>query len=321
MPYLLNAQEQLVQQKKTIEKKEDPLTIEQELLKLIANSYDIPEIEYIPKPPPVYWEKTILTKLNFSQIALANWADGGDGSLALNTFVDMSANYSRGSIFWENKLQLGYGFVQLIKDIYKKTDDKIILDSKWGYKAIDKLFMSAIFNFKTQFSNGFKYSTNEEDPHILESSFMAPGNITLGLGADYKPFDFLSINLAPLTGNLIIVGDKELREKYGNKIGQPMKIEIGAQLKIDFSKKFRENWLIQTSLTLFSDFIDQPQNLNVNWDMLIDFRFSNYLSMNLRTNLIYDENILIADDAGKKSARVQFKEAFAVGLSYTFGSK
>ena len=208
------------------------------ILRSIAGSYEIPEIEYVPKPPPKYWSNGILTQVNFSQVALANWADGGGNSVALSAYLDMKANYAKGAMFWENRLQLGYGFVQAIDDIYKKSDDKIILDSKWGYKAIEKLFLSAIFNFKTQFTPGFKYPSQKGDPYILQSVFMSPGNITLGLGADYKPFSSLSINFAPLTGNLVIVENESLRTKYGNDENEAVRVELGAQLKADFVKKF-----------------------------------------------------------------------------------
>lgn len=296
-----------------------PETAAAGIFRSIAGAYEIPEIEYVPKPPPQYWSKGILSQFNFTQISLANWADGGGGSLALNAYFDIKANYAKDNIFWENRLQLGYGFIQALNDIYKKSDDKIIFDSKFGYKAVEKLFISSIFNFKTQFTPGFKYPAKEGEPYVLQSTFLAPANITIGLGADYKPFTSLSINFAPATGNFVIVENKSLRTKYGNKEDQAIRVELGAQFKADYVKKFGDKFGLQSSLTLFSDFLDSPQNIRVNWDMVADWKLTRYITLNLRTNLIYDDKILIEGKDGSKKPQVQFRETFGVGLSYTFG--
>ena len=293
-----------------------------EKMRAMSKTEAVPVIEYVPVPPPKYWSLGILTQLHFTQVSLTNWSEGGDGSIALSAYVDLKANYKNksGSMFWNNRLQMGYGFVQNFGDVYKKSDDKIILDSKWGYKAVDKLFMSAIFNFKTQFTPGFKYPDVKGDPFILESVFMSPGNVTLGLGIDYKPFTPLAINFAPLTGNLVVVENAALREKYGNRPDQPVRVELGAQLKVDYAQSFFKDRLgIQSNLTLFSNFLDSPQNIRVNWDLVLDIKVTKFLSVNLRTNMIYDDKIMIETKDGHKGPRLQFKEALGVGLSYTFG--
>ena len=139
-----------------------------EKMRALSKTESVPVIEYVPVPPPKYWSLGILTQLHFTQVSLTNWSEGGDGSIALSAYVDLKANYKNksGSMFWNNRLQMGYGFVQNFGDVYKKSDDKIILDSKWGYKAVDKLFMSAIFNFKTQFTPGFKYPERSEERRV-----------------------------------------------------------------------------------------------------------------------------------------------------------
>lgn len=291
-----------------------------ENLRTYVSGFSIPEIQYKPKPPVKYWKSGVLTQMNISQLSLTNWADGGTGSIAMSAYVDARANYKRKKIIWENRLQLGYGFVQNFDDIYKKADDRIVVDSKWGYEAISKLYMSAVFNFKTQFSKGYKYPTDGTPP-VLESQFMAPGNMSLGLGIDYKPFEPLSLNFSPFTGNLVVVERRDLREKYGNAIDQAVRAEFGLQFKINYSQVFFDGRVgILSTLTLFSNFLDSPENIKVNWDLTLDVKVTKFMSVNLRTNLIYDDKIMIADSDGSYGPRVQFKEALSVGLSYSFGS-
>ncbi len=277
-------------------------------------------------PKPQYWTKSLTTQIGFSQLSLTNWATGGYGSISLNTFAGANANYKREKLIWDNQLQVGYGFIQSFEDGYKKSDDRLILDSKVGYKAVETLYISALFNLRTQFAQGHEKGN-------LVSDFFTPAYVSLGFGLDYKPFRNFSINISPLTGKTVMVKNPELRAKYGNREDQFCRFELGAQIKVD-GKIDVENFKVVSSLTLFSDYLNKPQNVKVFWDVNADAKITRFFSVTLRTNLIYDDAIkfldkkdkqgnLILDDNGKpiKVPGVQFKELFSIGLSYTFGNK
>ena len=279
---------------------------------------------------PSYWTKGILTQIGFSQLSLTNWAAGGSGSIALNAFIDSYADYSKNKIIWFNELQLGYGFIESFDDTgFKKSDDRIIFDSKWGYKATEKLYFSSVFNLRTQFAEGY---TKDK----LTSDFFAPANASLGFGIDYQPAKNIAINFAPLTGKVVMVKIPELRPTYGFKeaeLDHFSRFELGAQLKFD-AKLAVKDFTVGSHLTLFSDYLDKPWDIKVNWDVNADAKISKFFSVSLRTSLIYDSRILCAvkrdrrthnpvldPDTGKEIpvAGVQFKELFSVGFSYTFG--
>ena len=296
----------------------------QELCRIIGSQFAVPEINYEPVTPPKFWTNGMLTELGFSQVSLTNWAAGGSGSVALNSYVNAHANYAKGSMFWDNRIQLSYGFIQSYEEGYKKSSDKIVLDSKWGYRAINKFYFSANFNFRSQFSPGF-------DGNGKVSKFLAPAYTSLGLGIDYKPGNGkdISINLAPFTGNLVIVTDPLLREKYGNAPNKATRWELGAQLKATLSKEIIKNLKVNSYLTLFSDYLNKPKNMQVNWDLQLSYKLNKYMQAGIRTNLIYDDNILFATDRtfinaeGKEEVimqpRVQLQEVFSLNFAYTFG--
>lgn len=290
----------------------------QELCRIIGSQFAVPTINYEPVTPPKFWTKGILTQMGFSQVSLTNWAAGGSGSIALNSDVNAHANYAKGNMFWDNRAQFAYGFIQSFDDGYRKSDDRIVLDSKWGYKAVNKFYFSANFNFRSQFSPGFEYSA---DASKKVSQFLAPAYLSLGLGIDFKPGNGkeFSLNFAPFTGNLVIVTDSLLRAKYGNKPDEAARWALGAQLKATLNKDVFKNCKVMSTLTLFSDYLDKPQNVQVNWDFQITYKLNKYLQTGLRTNLIYDDNILITDKDGHAAPRVQFKEVFSVNFAYTFG--
>lgn len=271
-----------------------------------------------PPKKPTFWTNSLLSQVNFSQTSLTNWAAGGNSSVSLGGYIDAKANYAKNDIIFQNRFQAGYGFVKTIGDILKKTDDRLFFDSKFGYKATDKLYISASFGVKTQIAKGYKYTAKDT---TLVSQFAAPLNSTLALGMDYNPLPWLSVTFAPLTGGIVVVSVPELRENYGNKPDEKVRMEFGTQLKVKMDKEVFKNVKVDTELILFSDYLNKPQNIQVYWDLSISMQINKFMNANIRTNLIYDDNIKIADKYGNKAPRVQFREILSIGFSYTLSNK
>lgn len=269
--------------------------------------------------PKAEWNRGITTTIGFSQLSLMQWAAGGVGQLTLNTYVDAYANLTKGKVIWGNEIQAGYGFIHSFdKDYLLKSDDRLIVDSKFGYKAAEKLYLSSVFNFRTQFADGWDAKHEE-----IISDFLAPAYMSLGFGIDYTPAKNVAINFAPLTGKLTIVRPEELRVRYGNAEDQLARFELGAQLRID-AKLEVENFKVGTALILFSDYLNKPQNIKVNWDVNAEAKITKYFSVTLRTNLIYDDNVLVPKYYKNSTEMyqgkgIQFKELFSVGFTYTLG--
>lgn len=94
---------------------------------------------------------------------------------------------------------------------------------------------------------------------------------------------------------------------------------MGAIVKSEFKTELMKNVNLATTLSLFSNYFNNPQNIDVNWDITVNMKINDYLSANLLTNLVYDHDILIPlDDEGNTGRRVQLKQLFGVGLSYKF---
>ena len=59
-----------------------------------------------PVVKPQYWSTDLKTQINVGQTSLTNWAAGGDNTLSLAAFIDGNANWKKGEMFWNNRLQL-----------------------------------------------------------------------------------------------------------------------------------------------------------------------------------------------------------------------
>lgn len=293
------------------------MSVGHELCTVIASKFKVPQLTP-PPPKPSNWKRGALLDMGLTQTSFTNWAAGGNPSLAMNGAVNMYANYAVKTLFWESRLQVAYGFIQQFGAQNKKSDDKFILDSKFGYKAWgDKFYFSTLFNFKSQLVNGYNYTS--DTTRVLVSGPFSPAYASLGVGIDYRPLKKLAINFSPLTGSMTVVNKRTLRTRYGNLVDQKIKLKLGAQFKLDYSAKLFKRIDLITSATFFSDFLDDPQNLMVNWDMTLTSKLNKFFSTNIKTNLIYDDDILIEDSKGVAAPRIQFKEIFTFGFSYTFG--
>jgi hypothetical protein len=260
------------------------------------------------------WTTGFKAAVTFNQVALTNWAAGGENSLGGNSMFNLFANLKKGKTTWDNSLDLAYGLVKTGDDNARKSDDKIDFVSKYGHNVINKnLFLSANLSFKTQFANGYNYPNDS----VIISKFMAPGYVMLGLGIDYKPFPYLSISLLPLTGRLIIVSDTALSLTYGLDRGETVKPEFGAAFKVTFEKDLFTNVSLKSKLDLFSNYLDRPQNIDVNFEALLVLKVNKLISTYVGIQTIYDHDILIMDKEGKTGPRTQFKQTFGIGLTYS----
>lgn len=273
------------------------------------------------------WKTGAVIGANLSQTSLTNWSAGGQNSLAINGLFSVFANYKKDKTAWDNSLDVGYGLLkQGAKTDFMKTDDRFDLLSKYGRQAGKSFYYAALLNFKTQMTVGRDYAKDS----AKISNLLAPAYLLTAIGMDYKPNSYFSAFLAPLTGKLTIVNDKDLSAigAFGVVPGEILKGEFGGYLRAAFSKSDFKNELLKnlsftSKVDLFSNYLNDPQNIDVNWENIIVFKVNKYITVNLNTHLIYDADILFdTDNSGVIDAAdhslVQFKEIFGVGFMYKF---
>ncbi|MCF8228850.1 MAG: DUF3078 domain-containing protein [Bacteroidales bacterium] len=263
------------------------------------------------------WKFAGETSINFSQVSLINWSAGGESSISGNGFFNIAAIYKKNKSVWENKLELAYGMMKQGEEDVRKTNDKLFISTSYGYKAAKNWYYNAYLSFKTQFADGFDYSN---DTSVFISTFMSPAYLLGAIGMDYKPNDFFSLGLLPISGRLTIVNDDSLSAKgaFGVDSGDKTRLEFGGTVNLNFKKEIMKNVEFATALQLFSNYLDHPQNIDVNWEVFINMKINEFLAANINTNLIYDDDINITDKDGNVGPRTQFKEVFGIGLTYKF---
>ena len=258
--------------------------------------------------PKQGWTKGGNFSILLNQSSFKNWVAGGDNAFAGNLTINYDANLLKGDWTWDNKFIVAYGMANSESKGTVKTDDRFEINSLAGKKAKGNWYYSLFANFLTQFTDGYDYAVSDE---IAISKLFAPAYLSFGPGMLWKKTDNFKINLSPATGKLTIVTDKVLSDAgmYGVDPGKTVRTELGFYLGAYHKANLMKNISLENILSLYSNYLDKPENVDVSHQLNLVMQVNKYISANLGLHTIYDDNMI---------QKTQFKEVFGVGFNYAF---
>lgn len=251
----------------------------------------------------------------FNQSAFSNWVSGGDNTIAGNANVNYTLNYKKDKFIWNNKLIASYGLTKSNNtDFPKKTNDGVMINSMLGYDADNYWFYSFLMNFKTQFTTGYKYKKDDNGQEIrtAHTDFMSPGYFLVGPGMLWEKSNDFKINLAPATSRFVFVdADNTLPNGgyFGVEEGKSLRYEVGFSASLFHRIDIMENISMENMLALFSNYIDQPKNIDLNYTIDLDMKINKYFSANFLFQAVYDNNAY---------SGFQIREVLGIGANYKF---
>ena len=270
---------------------------------------------------PKFWTRKGDGFLQFMQNYVSgNWYKGGESTYSLMGNVTLEANYDNKSKWkWDNKLEMKLGFLTSKSDSvhkFKANEDLIRLTSKVGLQASKRWYYTLQFIGYTQFTKGLK-----ANDHKTYSDFMAPFNLNLGLGMDYKVEAMNkkltgTVNLSPIAPNYRYVKRNWFTEnewfpsRYGIDEGKHHLLDIGSQVTADLEWKLSETVRWKSRFYAFTSY----KRTEVEWENTFVLQVSKYITANV---FLYPR----FDDAGKRDDDLgywQFKEYTSIGFNYTF---
>lgn len=267
------------------------------------------------------WRKGGIFSLNISQAALDHWAAGGDkSSFSINGLLNGYLSYNKGKNTWDNIADIAYGYMKTSSTGMRKSDDHFYFTSKYGRQATEnkKWFYSALFDLKTQFTDGYLYDSDGKKTY--HSTAFSPAYVLLSLGMDYRPTDYFSVFVSPITSRWTIVNSDVLAsQKIYAPTTKNIYNEIGAFLSANFNKDLSKSINYTSQLQLFSNYGHDPQNIDVNWTNLLTLKVTKYLATTIALNMIYDNDVKFpSEDGSRQVAHLQLQELIGVGFSYKF---
>ncbi len=261
-----------------------------------------------PKDTTKIWTTKGNASLLLSQSAYnKEWLGGGTSNVAGNFNLNYDFNYKKGNVVWDNKFILAYGLSKIKgNERMAKTDDRIELNSLWGKKStVKNWYYSMFFNFKSQMDTGL------DKDGLKISHFFSPAYFQFGPGFLWKKDNNLSINIAPAAGKLILVHKHftDLGPSFGVLQGDNTRFELGASVSTYYKVSPITNVSIENILNLYSNYLEDAQNVDINYQMNLVMKINKYLSANINVQTIYDDNAIKA---------FQVKEIFGLGINYGF---
>lgn len=242
----------------------------------------------------------------FNQSAFNNdWRAGGTSNMAGNIGLNYDFNYKTPEMIWDNKFIGAYGLNKLKGADVQKSDDRLEFTSLLGKKASGYWFYSGFVNFKTQMDSG----NNATGAKI--SHFFSPAYLQVGPGMLWKKSDNLKVNFAPATARMIFVHPHftELGSAFGVEQGKSSRFEFGAGIQGYYKFNIMENVSWENILNLYSNYLDTPQNVDIDYQANLVMKVNKYISTNISFQAIYDDNAVGA---------FQIKEVFGLGFNYGF---
>ena len=234
-----------------------------------------------------YWKKGGVFTFLANQSTFENWQAGGESNISANLNANYDFNYEKGDWVWKNKVISAYGITKIKNQPEQKTDDRFEMTSNLGKKASGNWYYSLFFNLRTQFDHGVDRASG-----IRISEFLSPLTIQLGPGMLWKKSDNLRVNIAPATTRVIIVDGKftENGPSFGVAQGETLRWEFGASISGYYKFQIMENVTVENILNLYTNYLEDPQNVDIDYQLNIVMKINTYLSTNFAFQTIYDDN-------------------------------
>jgi len=263
-------------------------------------------------PATPRWTKGGNASLMFSQAAFNNdWTGGGTNNVAASLAVSYAFNYKKDRLAWDNNLYIDYGLTKLEGDEFTRFAITSLLgaqtkeDSQWYY--------SFFANFQTQLDKGYKYGTDAQGNQTRTeyTRFMAPGYFSFGPGMLWKKSDNLKVNIAPATSKITTARSRwtQAGSFYGVEKGKTIRYELGFSLSGYAKFNVMDNVSFENILSLYSNYLDKPQNIDIDYTANLVMTINKYLSANFTFQAIYDDNAAKA---------FQIREVLGLGVTYKF---
>ncbi len=251
------------------------------------------------------WIYSAVAGININQIAMSNWAPGGDNAISWTFVSNAKADYKFLPWIIKNTFKLQYGRTKLGGNDYRTNDNEVFLENVLSYNVgwvVDPFLSNSV---RTYVSTGYDY---QKEPFIKTADFFDPGYITQSIGFTYN-------KSKAITSRIGLGFQETITSLYRQYSDDPetiyelesFKLDTGIESVTNSEITLDENLLFTIMLRLFSRF-DQLDVWDVRWDNTITAKVNKYISVNIYVLTVYEK---------KQSPKTQLKEALQLGITYT----
>jgi hypothetical protein len=268
------------------------------------------------------WSRRAGIGIDLGQLININpYVGAGSNRLGIGGAINYKADYKRGLFSWKNDMlvnltvqRIGSGTISATsneKVPFEKALDMLNLNTNLSYLVRDSSpwAYSLDMGLRTQLLGSFLDSASKKiylkDLNVgpyntsLVSEFFSPALITIAPGIKYSKTKKYQFFLSPVAGQILVIADQnianlgvhgtELKEGSTTEYEQ-IKFSLGALFKAAYTNIYFDKLNMTSELSLFSDYLDEPQNIDVVWMNSFGVEIVKGLNLGLRLDLYYDHN-------------------------------
>ncbi|GAA4349138.1 hypothetical protein GCM10023185_05610 [Hymenobacter saemangeumensis] len=272
-----------------------------------------------PLPPPL-WRKSGKAGLGINESLLSdNWRGGGVNSIGFNSLLNLRANRRSGGHSFDNEADFLFAFTQTKGLGYRKGQDRLYIDTKYGWHMSEHWDMFVSLNLLSQFAPGYKYdkAANGDERARLASDFFAPAFLTAAYGFEYRPADWFHVRLSPFAPRLTVVNRAERFVEvlgdtpYGVNLGHSTRWEVlAAQILAEANKNLSPSVNLKARYLLFANYRNlNGREIDHRLDVGLTARVGKYVNVSVNGIALYDFD---QDNA------IQYSQGLTLGIAYAF---
>ncbi len=295
--------------------------------------------------------------LDLGQLLNINpYVGAGSDRLGIGGALSFKTLYKKGMFSWKSDFlvnftaqRIGSGVVSSgssQKVPFEKALDQLHVNTNFAYKAAANSHWSYSLDLglRTQLLNSYIdssskkiYLTEIKEGNYntsLVSKIFSPALITLAPGMQYTKAPKWNFFLSPVAGQVLLISDQKIAnlgvhgtelKKGSSSEYETSKVMFGALAKVAYSNIYFTKLNVTSELSLYSDYLDNPQNIDVIWTNNFALEIYKGLNLSVRADLYYDHNKLNSISDSKAvggisgvGRRVNFIEQLLVNYTRTF---
>lgn len=284
-------------------------------------------------PQPAKWTKGGIINLNVNQGGYDNWLAMGDAdfSIGVNGYLNLFANREwkgkhkgKKAKAFSNSLEI-FQAIQSVHDErtdennFSKLDDRLDFLSRYSVQLHKTIGFATIANLRTQL-----YDTKNSNKQRV-SGFFAPAVVTIAPGFEWKPCESFNAFVSPAAQRWIFLTNGPNSISINNDNPKPFGVDPsrevdyqpGGYAQFNLNKQLAKNIHLKSRLDLYSNYNNNPQNVDVFMTNFLSMRVNKWISAGINLDLIYDDDIRqFGWDRTKPG--LQYKHIIGVGLSTKF---
>ncbi|MBT5874874.1 MAG: DUF3078 domain-containing protein [Candidatus Latescibacteria bacterium] len=252
------------------------------------------------------WEHGLTGSVAMSQVAFKDWAQGGESALAWTLNLDGKSERKGATTDWTTSYKAGFGQTRQGDRGFRKTDDKIDIDTVLIYKVGTYInpFVSA--TLKTQFANGITYDAN--DVGTVVSRFFDPAYLTQSAGVGYQPLPEVKTRLGAALRETSTRRFTNFSDSPSTLKIEDFRVDGGLESVTNVDWNLAANIIFKGKLEIFQAITGSQKDPIVRTDTTLVMSVNKYISANINVQVLRDK---------LSSPDTQIKQTLSVGLNYS----